>query len=259
MQAIRVGLLTFLALLTLAAPLAAQTAGGTPEREVSDDINSFTGIILAGGSVGAVIILLSIVALGLAIDYLRTLRQPNLMPRGLVEQVWQLLQQGQVAEAMQVCQHDSSCLAAVLEAGLRHADEGWSEIEKAMEDALAEQAGKLYRRIEYLSVIGNIAPMLGLLGTVVGMVFAFRVVATTQGAARAADLAEGIYKALITTVEGLVVAIPCLGLFAMFRSRVENMLSQLASTAQQTMAPLRAPRPAPRRAAPSPPPVGGGS
>lgn len=235
-------------------PLAAQTADAT--RQIDDDVNSFSGIIQAGGSVGAVIILLSIVGLGLAIDYLRTLRQSALMPRALVEQVWQLAQQGQVAQAIQVCQNDRSCLATVLEAGLRHADEGWPSIEKAMEDALGEQAGKLYRRIEYLSVIGNIAPMLGLLGTVVGMVFAFRVVATTQGAARAADLAEGIYKALITTVEGLVVAIPALGLFAMFRSRVENMLGQLASTAQQTLAPLRTPRPAPRRA---PPPVEGRS
>ncbi|MBS0209101.1 MAG: MotA/TolQ/ExbB proton channel family protein [Planctomycetes bacterium] len=255
MHTIRYAALTLIGWLALAAPLAAQTPEA--QRQVEDDVNSFSGIILAGGSVGAVIILLSIVAVGLAIDYLRTLRQPVLMPRALVEQVWQLAQQGQIAEALQVCHNDRSCLAIVLEAGLRHADEGWPAIEKGMEDALAEQAGKLYRRIEYLSVIGNIAPMLGLLGTVVGMVFAFRVVATTQGAARAADLAEGIYKALITTVEGLVVAIPALGLFAMFRSRVENMLGQLASTAQQTLAPLRAPRPAPRRTAPVAPPVEG--
>jgi biopolymer transport protein ExbB len=201
--------------------------------------------------------LLSIVALGLAIDYLRLLRQPVLMPRPLVEQVWQLVQQGQIAQAIQACQADGSVLADVLEAGLRNADEGWPMIEKGMEDALGEAAGRLYRRIEYLSVIGNIAPMLGLLGTVVGMVFAFRVVAMTQGAARAADLAEGIYKALITTVEGLIVAIPALGVFALFRSRVETLLGQLASTAEQTLAPLRTARPAPRRAAPTPPPVEG--
>ena len=74
---------------------------------------------------------------------------------------------------------------------------GWREVEKAVEDSLAQQSARLMRRIEYLSVIGNIAPMVGLLGTVTGMIFAFQQVATTRGAAGAGDLAEGIYQALV--------------------------------------------------------------
>jgi biopolymer transport protein ExbB len=203
------------------------------------DPNSFIGIILAGGWVGHTIILLSIVALGLAIDQLRTLRTRVLMPPGLADEVRKLLQAGQVQQAWQLCRATPSCLGFVLQAGLSEIDGGWTAMEKAMEDALAEQSAKLSRKIEYLSVIGNIAPMLGLLGTVIGMVVAFREVATTQGAARAADLAQGIYLALVTTVEGLIVAIPALGVYAMFRNRVDQLMAEVAYAAQHASTPLR--------------------
>src|ERR671914_570403 len=100
------------------------------------------------------------------------------------------------------------------------------DVEKAMEDATAEQAARLFRRIEYLSVIGNIAPMVGLLGTVTGMLLAFKQVADTEGSAGAAQLADGIYQALVTTVAGLIIAIPSLGAFALFRSRVDQLVAE---------------------------------
>ena len=112
-------------------------------------------------------------------------------------------------------------------------------MEKALEDATAEQSARLFRKIEYLSVIGNIAPMVGLLGTVTGMILAFQRVATTQGAAGAADLAEGIYQALVTTVGGLIVAIPSLGAFAIFRNRVDQLAAEAAYAAQRVFASLK--------------------
>ena len=105
-------------------------------------------------------------------------------------------------------------------------------VEKALDDSLAENAASVFRRIEYLSVIGNIAPMVGLLGTVMGMVFAFQQVANTQGSASAGDLAEGIYQALVTTVGGLIVAIPSLGAFHVFRNRVDELVAQVANVTQ---------------------------
>ena len=143
------------------------------------------------------------------------------------------------APADQRCQMQPSFLSFVLGAGLAEVDGGWPAVEKAMEDATAEQSARLFRKIEYLSVIGNIAPMLGLLGTVIGMIFAFREVADTQGAARAADLAEGIYLALVTTVEGLIVAIPSLAAFAVFRNRVDQLVAEVAYAAQHVIAPLK--------------------
>ena len=102
-----------------------------------------------------------------------------------------------------------------------------------------EQSARLFRKIEYLSVIGNIAPMVGLLGTVIGMIMAFQEVASTQGMASAPQLAQGIYQALITTVGGLIVAIPAIGAFAIFRNRIDQFVAEAAFSAQNVFAPLR--------------------
>ena len=126
-------------------------------------------------------------------------------------------------------------------------------MEKALEESLAEQAARLYRKVEYLSVIGSLAPMLGLLGTVTGMLMAFQEVATSQGKAGAADLAEGIYQALVTTVVGLIIAIPALGAFAVFRNRVDQLVAEAAYMVQHAFAPLKG-RGGKVAANPAPPP-----
>lgn len=235
---------------------AKQAAAAAPAKNTGEEGHGFIDIVLAGGWVGHTIIVLSIVALALAIDHVWTIRAGVLMPPQLAEKVRTLLANGQYAQASQACRLEPSVLAYVLDAGISEIDAGWVAAEKAMEDMLAEQSARLFRKIEYLSVIGNIAPMLGLLGTVIGMVVAFRQVAITQGAARAADLAEGIYLALVTTVEGLIVAIPALGVFAIFRNRVDQLTAEVAYTAQHAFAPVRHARTA-RRTAPMPPPVEG--
>ena len=231
---------------------------------------SLGDILKAGGVIGMLIMLLSVAAVALVIEHVMTIRAAVLMPPGLGEEVYDLLASGKVGPADQRCQMQPSFLAHVLGAGLAEVDGGWPAVEKAVEDATAEQSARLFRKIEYLSVIGNIAPMMGLLGTVIGMIFAFREVADTQGAARAADLAEGIYLALVTTVEGLIVAIPSLAAFAVFRNRVDHLVAEVTYVAQHVFAPLKrnrtasppkAPVPpkAPPPQGPSPPRGGGGS
>ena len=133
-------------------------------------------------------------------------------------------------------------LSAVIARGLSEAGGGWPEIEKSMEESLAEQAAKLFRRIEYLSVIGNIAPMVGLLGTVTGMLLAFKQVADTEGTAGAAQLADGIYQALVTTVVGLIIAIPALGAFALMRGRVDELVAEAAYAALHALVTAQAGR-----------------
>jgi hypothetical protein len=112
-------------------------------------------------------------------------------------------------------------------------------MEKSMEEASAEQASRLFRRVEYLAVIGNLGPMLGLLGTVYGILLAFKKVAESRGAAVAADLADGIYLALVTTVEGLVVGIPALAMFAYFRNRIEAIGEEVNSDAEEIFSVFR--------------------
>lgn len=216
----------------------------------------FLGIIFSGGIVGFIIVMLllalSVTAVYLVVDNILALRRGEIVPDGLADRVREQLGAGQLQPADAVCREAPGPLAYVLLHGLAEVDGGWPAVEKAIEDATAEQSARLFRRIEYLSVIGNIAPMVGLLGTVVGMILAFQQVANTQGSAGAADLAEGIYQALVTTVGGLIVAIPSLGAFAIFRNRVDELVAEVAYQAQHAVAPLKRRRS--RADAPPPPP-----
>ena len=233
-------------------PRPASPGPGNPAPEITAPANAekadkapsgFFQIVFSGGLPGFLIILLlvmlSICGLALVVEHLMTIRQDVLMPSGLDDMVAQHLARGDPPAADLACQQKPSVLAFILRAGLAEVDGGWPAIEKATEDVLAEQAARLLRKVEYLSVLGNIAPMVGLLGTVIGMIFAFQEVADTQGAARAAELASGIYQALVTTVGGLLVAIPSLATYAIFRSRVDQLVAEMAYTAQHALLPIK--------------------
>jgi biopolymer transport protein ExbB len=185
------------------------------------------------------IILCSMAAMALSVEQVVTLRQSVLMPPGLRDRVQQQLAAGNLKGAFQACEAEPSFLSFLIRTSLSEADSGWTAVEKALEDAAAEQTARLMRRVEYLAVIGNIAPMLGLLGTVVGLLFAFQQVASTQGVARASDLADGIYHALVSTVGGLIVAIPAMALYAGFRNRVDQLAAEAAYTALHALAPVK--------------------
>jgi biopolymer transport protein ExbB len=216
--------------------------GSAPATE---DLSSpgLWGILFSGGWTGMMIMLallgLSVWALYLVIDQYLALRRREVMPAGLAEAVVQLVNAGRVREAEAACRQYPSILSGVLLAGLVEAEHGWPEVEKGAEDALVEASARMMRRIEYLNVIGNIAPMVGLLGTVTGMIFAFQEVASTSGTASAGDLAEGIYQALVTTVGGLLVAIPSLAAFAIMRNRVDQLIAEVAAGTVTVLAPLK--------------------
>jgi biopolymer transport protein ExbB len=203
----------------------------------------FWGILFSGGAVGIVIVIfllaLSLTAAYLVFDHAFSIRRSDLLPDGLAEKVRQAFSQGDLKTAQQLCQETPSLLSFVLLHGMSEVEFGWSAVEKSLEEALAEQSARLFRKLEYLSVIANVAPMVGLLGTVTGMIMAFQKVAATQGMASAPQLAEGIYSALVTTVLGLLIAIPAIGAFAVFRNRIDQFVAEVAFLAQQVFTPLR--------------------
>ena len=208
-----------------------------------NDASGVLDIIFSGGVFGLLILVvlfaLSVATVYLLFDQVMSLRRRELIPDGVADAVRQALLTGRLPEADAICRRSPSVLSVVLLAGLSELDMGWTHVEKAVEDSLAAQAARLMRRIEYLSVIGNIAPMVGLLGTVTGMIFAFQQVANTRGAAGAGDLAEGIYQALVTTVGGLLVAIPALAIYAVCRNRVDALVSEIAYQAQLSLGPIK--------------------
>lgn len=192
----------------------------------------------AGGVVGILIIALSVAMLALVVEHVLSIRRTSLMPPGLAEQVHGQLMQGQFNEAAQACAEQPSFLGHVLASGIAETEIDYAAIEKAMEDSATEQSARLFRKIEYLNVIGTLAPMLGLLGTVWGMINAFLEFETKTNP-QVSELAPGIYKALVTTLLGLSVAVPALGTFAFFRNRIDELVAEASLTAEQVFGDYR--------------------
>ena len=244
MMRLSVLLLCCFALITLvyiqpAGVLGAPVPAAVP-AEPAKETMTFWGFLQAGGPIGYIIMLLSLVAVALMIEYALSIRRTTLMPPGFANEVLKMLTQGQANAALQKCQNDPSALAQILHAGMTQYEFGWEYIEKSAEEAAAEQASRMYRRVEYLNVIGNIAPMIGLLGTVVGMVMAFQQMADSGGyGGRIADFAEGIYLALITTIQGLLVAIPCLAAYSLFVNRIATLIAETTFVAEQILQPIK--------------------
>ena len=226
-------------------PVSVQAAPVQPKAEAAQVLETpkpkatFGSLIQKSGLIGYMIILLSLVSVALMIEYALSIRRKTLIPPGFADEVLKLLIQGQPNVALQKCQNDPSALAQILYAGMSQYEFGWDAVEKSAEEATAEQASRLYRKVEYLNMIGNIAPMLGLLGTVVGMVIAFQQMAESAGYGRADDLAEGIYLALITTIQGLLVAIPCLAAHSLFANRIAVLISETTFVAEQVLQPIK--------------------
>ncbi|MCC9605397.1 MotA/TolQ/ExbB proton channel family protein [Blastopirellula sp. JC732] len=208
----------------------------TPQRTLLDTL-------MDGGVVGALIGILSIVAVGFIVEHFLTIRKEVLMPEDIAVNLSELVEEGRVDEAIEVCQHPASrsLLAYVVEAGLaryRSSEFGFAEYKAAVEEAGEEQTGQLYRKIEVLGLIGQIAPMLGLTGTVLGMINAFNTIAATDGAPKPAELAEAIGQALVTTLLGLVVAIPAMVAYSFFGNRIDSLVSEAGKRVEQILTPL---------------------
>lgn len=186
-------------------------------------------LIVAGGPMNIafmiVLGLFSLVAATVALERLVNLRRGRVLPGEFTRGLEELTRRGErrPEEYDQLCQRNPSPAAAILKAGLLRVGRPSTEIEKAMEDAAAREAAALRARLRPLSVIANVAPLIGLLGTVVGMLEAFRV-ASQAGLGKAELLAEGIYLALETTVAGLIIAIPAMLCAAYFNARTERLL-----------------------------------
>jgi len=202
---------------------------------VTRKVMSLGELFEAGGTIGYIITGLSFLMVALIVEHLLSLRQTALIPPGLADSIHHHLGLRHFEEARQQCQFHPSFLAYVLAAGLRETDMGYQSVEKALEDAAVEQSARLYRKIEYLSVIGTIAPMLGLLGTVWGMILAFMEF-EQKANPQVSELAPGIYKALVTTLQGLCVAIPALAAFAHFRNRIDQLVADGSLTAEAVFA-----------------------
>ena len=174
-----------------------------------------------------VLVLLSIVALALAIQILVTVRREKLVPPDVLAEIENLIDEGSFEDALSLCETEDSFFTRIIGAGLAKLDRGFESMVDAVSEVGEEQATILHQQVGYLSLIASIATMLGLFGTVYGMIGTFNVIATKVGGATAADLASEISTALVTTFTGLLIAIPTTAIYVVIRNRVTRVILEV--------------------------------
>ena len=205
----------------------------SPEPVQGEEQMSLLSLINKGGPVGYLIILLSVISLGLIIDYSFTIRKSKMLPPKDIKSLKALIKEGKLEDLSEYEKSSASFLSKVAAAGLRESHLGYRTMIKSMEDTIDDLSGSIARKIEHLNVIGNISPMMGLLGTVIGMLRCFNEIAHVAGAIDPKQLAGGIFEALVTTCMGLIVAIPSLYCYSIFRNRVEDYTGKASLVAEK--------------------------
>ena len=182
-----------------------------------------------------VFLLLSFIFVALCVMNLLTARRDSMCPVHLIEGFETCLNEQQYQEAYEMAKSDESILGNVLSAGLAKLSTGYDEAIEAMQEVGEEEDMKLEHRLSYINLIAQISPMVGLFGTVHGMINAFYEIAVGGATPDPNKLADGISKALLTTLIGLFVAIPALAVFRILRNRVQRMMLEIGITSEGLM------------------------
>jgi len=224
--------------------IVAQAGAGNPTGPAGpNDAAGFTlwQQIQNGGITGYIILALSVAAFALIVIHLISIRLSRFVPENVRVELTNALAGRDLEKALAVCREPvNDCfLTRVVVRGLmryRRSAFGPFEFKDALEEAGSEQVARLYRSTDALGLIGAIAPMLGLLGTVIGMVGAFETIAAADS--RGELLAGDISKALVTTLMGLSLAIPCMAAFTYFRNRIDTYAALTAHEIEEMTLPL---------------------
>ncbi|MFT7679956.1 MAG: biopolymer transport protein ExbB [Planctomycetota bacterium] len=203
----------------------AQDAAAVPDARDK----SIGDIIGDSGVIGMLIIVLSVVALAVIIENFISLKRDKLAPPDLIDEIQALFDEEQFQEAMELCENEPNYFTRICGAGISKIGHHFGTIEKSIEEMGDEESVKLHQKIGWLALIANVAPMMGLLGTVGGMVTAFNEIAASGGQASPAELASGISVALLTTMFGLIVAIPVTASFAFLRNRMVKTIIEVGA------------------------------
>ncbi len=188
-----------------------------------------------GGVIMYPILLCSVIMVYVAIERYLTLRKAQLDVGQFMMKVRSLFQRGEASAVLAFCSQKDAPIANIIRRGVMKHDQGDQKVREAVEDAGKEEVYHLEKRISWLASIAGIAPMLGFLGTVTGMVAAFQQIQSLAGTVNPGDLAGGIWEALITTVFGLVVGIPAYALHNYFVTRVARFVHEMEVTSSELL------------------------
>ena len=190
---------------------------------------------IQGGPLMWPILLCSIIAVAVAIERLLTLRRARIDTREFMATIRTVLKRGRIGDAVAVCDENAGPIAHILKAGILKHDKPRGAIREAIENAGLLEIPRLERYLNVLATVANISPLIGLLGTVQGMIRCFWQIQSKMGVVNPSDLASGIGNALITTAGGLLVAIPTLVIYNYFLSRVNNMVVEMEISSSELL------------------------
>lgn len=219
---------------TLAQDGATAEGGGT---------SFFKAFFLSDDYLGLAVIWLLIIAsfvcMSLTLLFTTRYRRKSIMPDETREDIENLLAEKKYKDAIAYAADDESFLGKITSAALSEAANGYGAMERALEEKGDAETTKILRPIEILNVMGNIAPMMGLFGTVYGMIVAFQSLVDAGGSPDPVDLAAGISTALVTTFWGLIVAIPALAAYAVVRNKIDALTTESLLVAEEIIKPFK--------------------
>ena len=213
---------------TVAATPDAGAAVAEPAAK-SHSSGGLLSVILRSGWFGVLVwlmlVICLVIAVALIVDSYLSIREKQISPSSVVENVRTAIEQGDLVKAIDYCKHNPGPLSKILLAGFGNVEEGFEVVQDSVGVAADIESEKLLSRVTYLSVISNTTPMLGLIGTVQGMIFAFATLGTTQaGAAQQAMLALNISHGLWATAVGLSTAVPATIYFFYFKNKATRII-----------------------------------
>ena len=213
----------------------AQTPGSLAEGAPAVVSRTLWDLVVDGGPVGYLIILLSLVGLALVVDGLVRLRRGELLPEALAEQILELAEKKRFEEILSLCKTSDTLLGRVTAAGIAEGRLGVDAVREGLQQHGDREFTWLRQRNGYLALIAAVAPMLGLLGTVTGMISSFQLLGEAQGAARPDELALGISQALVTTCLGLILAVPLTFFYALLRDRINRIAQETGAIGEKLL------------------------
>jgi len=194
--------------------------------------------IQKGGPVMYPIILCSIVAFAIVLERFYHLYKAKIDTKDFMNNVEITIKRNRIAEAIKICDKTPGPISRIVKAGIMKHDRSRQEIRESIEDAGHQEVPMLERHISLLATIAHISPLLGLLGTVIGMVRAFQAIQEKSASfnpVSPGDLAGGIWEALLTTVAGLIVAIPTVVAYNYLVSKVEDFVLDMERSATEVI------------------------
>ena len=218
---------------------AAAPAAAPAGTEAKKQRNLLQWAIDASGPIGLFLLCLSVYFVALIIKLFLELRVSEAVPVDLVEKLENAIKDKKFQEAYDACKDNDSFLARLVRTGVANLPNGRAEAKEAMANVQDEVVTLMETRISYLAIIGTLGPMIGLVGTIAGMIASFQEIANAVGAQPRPDkVAEGISTALFITLEGVSLSVPAIFFFAYFRNRIAKITLETAKVADRTITSL---------------------